>query len=100
MLKPTIGTAVYVNCILTRSFTSPDGNTDMTFFIDNDDNPTGVFQQSPNGDTSYQFGVTVFSATDLPPGQHTVRLEAGHAGKKALVLLDSIIYTYVRSSPL
>ncbi|KAL5490713.1 hypothetical protein ACEPAI_5547 [Sanghuangporus weigelae] len=87
------GTAVYVNCILTRSFTSPDGNTDMTFYFDDDDNPADVFQKTPNGDTSYQFGVTVFSATNLPFGEHTVRLEVGHAGQKALVLLDSITYT-------
>ena len=65
----------------------------MTFFLDDLDNPAGVFQQTPNGDTSYRFGVTVFAKTDLPFGQHTIRLEAGHAGKKALVLLDSIIYT-------
>ncbi|KAL5512058.1 hypothetical protein ACEPAH_5277 [Sanghuangporus vaninii] len=63
------GTAVYVNCILTESFTSPDGNTDMTFYLDDNDNPADVFQKTPNGDPSYQFGVT------------------------ALVLLDSITYT-------
>lgn len=86
-----IGTAVYVQVILTGSETSPDGNTDYTFSIDNEN--AGVFQQSPNGDSTYKFNQTVFSKTGLSNSLHTLTIESGHAGKKALVLLDSIIYT-------
>ena len=63
----------------------------MTFFLD--DEQMGVFQQSPNGDKTYHFNQIVFSRTDLSNERHTIRLEAGRAGEKALVLLDSIIYT-------
>lgn len=85
------GTAVYVSCITTGSSVSPDGNSDMTFYID--DVFAGVFEQSPNNNTSYNFGTIVFSKTDLADGNHTVRLEAGHSGIKSLVLLDAIIYS-------
>ncbi|EJD06284.1 uncharacterized protein FOMMEDRAFT_166512 [Fomitiporia mediterranea MF3/22] len=85
------GAAVYVNCILTRSASSPDGNTDLTFFLD--DTEAGVFQMSPNGDTTYHFNSTVFSMTGISNSSHTLRMESGLAGQKAMILLDSIIYT-------
>ncbi|KAI5117400.1 hypothetical protein M0805_004622 [Coniferiporia weirii] len=91
-----VGTAVYVVCILTGTSTSPDGNTDMTFKIDNV--TTGVFQKQPNGDATYHFNQTVFAQTGLPNTLHTITIESGHAGQKALVLLDSIIYTADDSS--
>ncbi|KAL5478441.1 hypothetical protein ACEPAI_2625 [Sanghuangporus weigelae] len=88
---PFIGTAVYVNCILTRSSSGPNGNTDLTFKIDNV--TVGTFEQVPDGDTTYHFGVTVFSMSGLGNTVHTLSIESGHAGSRALVLLDSIIYT-------
>ncbi|EJD00595.1 uncharacterized protein FOMMEDRAFT_159343 [Fomitiporia mediterranea MF3/22] len=84
------GTAVYVNCILTGSTANPNGNTDLTFFLDG--NQAGTFRQNPNGDTTYRLQ-TVFAAAGLSDAQHTIRLETGNAGQEALVLLDSIIYT-------
>ncbi|KAL5512007.1 hypothetical protein ACEPAH_5226 [Sanghuangporus vaninii] len=88
---PFIGTAVYVQAILTGSRTSPDGNSDFTFYIDNV--TSGVFQRAPNGDNTYQFDQTVFSKTGLSNSLHTLTIESGRAGDKSLVLLDSIIYT-------
>ncbi|KAH8114188.1 hypothetical protein DFH11DRAFT_254255 [Phellopilus nigrolimitatus] len=85
------GSAVYVTCILTGSSVSPDGNTDMTFKIDGV--AVGVFQQAPNNDTSYHFNTTVFSTSGLSNSLHNFTLESGHAGNKALVMLDSITYT-------
>ncbi|KAL5528883.1 hypothetical protein ACEPAG_4857 [Sanghuangporus baumii] len=88
---PFIGTAVYVQAILTGSITSPDGNSDFTFYIDNV--TSGVFQRAPNGDNAYHFGQTIFSKTGLSDSLHTITIESGRAGNKSLVLLDSIIYT-------
>ncbi|KAL5490659.1 hypothetical protein ACEPAI_5493 [Sanghuangporus weigelae] len=88
---PFIGTAVYVQAILTGSITSPDGYSDFTFYIDNV--TSGVFQRAPNGDNTYQFNQTIFSKTGLSNSLHTITIESGRAGNKSLVLLDSIIYT-------
>lgn len=77
--------------ILTGTESSPDGNTDYTFYLDN--NIEDVFQKSPNGDSTYHFNQTVFSRDGLDNTLHTLTIEAGHSGKKALVLLDSVIYT-------
>ncbi|KAI5117398.1 hypothetical protein M0805_004620 [Coniferiporia weirii] len=86
-----VGTAVYVVCILTGTSTSPDGNTDLTFKIDNA--TTSTFQRAPNGNATYLFNQTVFAQTGLPNTLHTITIESGHAGQKALILLDAIIYT-------
>ena len=87
----SIGTAVYVNCILTGSESRPNGNTDLTFRVD--DVTLGSFEQTPDGDRAYRFGVTVFATTGLDNSVHTLSIESGRAGRRALVLLDSIIYT-------
>ena len=71
--------------------TYPDGNSDYTFFLDN--NIEGVFQKAPDGDPKYYFNQTVFSKEGLNNSLHTLKIEAGHSGQKALVLLDSVIYT-------
>ncbi|EJD00599.1 uncharacterized protein FOMMEDRAFT_159347 [Fomitiporia mediterranea MF3/22] len=90
------GTAVFVKCILTGSSRRPNGNTDLTFYLDNEE--TSTFRQTPNGDTTYEYNQTVFSATGLSDAEHNIRLETGHAGQQALVLLDSIIYTSTNDS--
>lgn len=87
------GVAVYVNVILTGSTSAPDGNTDYTFKIDNV--TKGEFQKTPDGNSTYLFNQTVFAITGLDGGLHTLTIESGHNKKKALVLLDSITYTYV-----
>lgn len=68
----------------------------MTFKID--DQTVGSYIEVPSGDTTYRFGVTVFHASGLSNAAHTLTLESGHSERKALVLLDSIIYTYVTFS--
>ena len=84
-----LGSAVYVFCILSGS--SPDGNTDMTFFID--DEQVGAFAQAPNGDPTLHYNSLVYSNADLNFGPHTFRLETGHLGKQAAVFLDYLMYT-------
>ena len=87
-----IGTAIYVFCIIAHTFTSPDGNSDMTFLIDGQ--PVGSFSQSPTGAPNYDFGVPVYSNNSLPAGNHLFTLQNGHVnGLKSLVLLDYIIYS-------
>ncbi|OCB87365.1 hypothetical protein A7U60_g5505 [Sanghuangporus baumii] len=91
------GTAVYIYCILTRSSSSPDGNTDMTFYVD--DQEVGSFSRDSDGDKSYQYNQVVFAWSGLDGStNHNVRLESGHLGQKALVLLDRIVYTTEDSS--
>lgn len=79
--------------MLTRSETSPNGNSDMTFYID--DAQVGNFSQSPNGDKAYAYNQLVFYKSDLSQGEHNLTLKNGLAGAKALVLLDQIIYSCV-----
>ncbi|KAF9072771.1 hypothetical protein BDP27DRAFT_1319970 [Rhodocollybia butyracea] len=92
------GTAVYIFCALADSSIKPDGDSDMTFFIDGV--IRGTFAQSALGTPNvYQYSVPVFSITLLSPGQHTLTIQNGHVnGIKALTLLDKIIYTAVEST--
>lgn len=85
------GVAVYVSCILTGSIGETDGNTDLTFYIDNE--KVGTYQQPPTEDISYQYGVSVFSKEGLSNELHTLTLTSGSSGNDALVMLDSITYT-------
>ena len=88
------GVAVYVYCVVTHSFNSPVGNSDMSFFIDG--NLVGNFVQPPTGDTTYQYNVPVYVNESLPSGPHTIAIVNGHPdGNQSLTLLDSIVYTYV-----
>ena len=87
------GTAVFVNVILTGSTSSPNGNSDFTFLVDNVG--FGNFRQAPNGDSTYHFDQTIFSLTGLSNSLHTLTIESGHGGNRSLVLLDSIVYTCV-----
>ncbi|OSD05809.1 hypothetical protein PYCCODRAFT_1361583, partial [Trametes coccinea BRFM310] len=86
------GVAVYVFCIVTRSSTSPDGNSDMTFSIDGQE--VGRFVQPPDGDTTYDYNVPVYVNTSLPPGPHQLVILNGQPnGNKSLILLDYVVYT-------
>lgn len=92
------GTAIYVICILANTATSPSGNSDMTFYIDND--IVGEFYQIAPGEPGYQYNFTVYSNNSIPDGLHTFKLQNGHVdGIKALVILDSIIYSYDDGQP-
>ncbi len=78
-------------CILTGTTVSPDGNTDMTFLLDNE--MVGSFSLAPNGSPGYIFNVPVYVNETLSPGFHNITILSGLAGSKSLVLLDRIIYT-------
>lgn len=94
LLSFTQGTAIYVICILAKTASSPTGNSDMSFYIDNDF--VGEFYQIAPGEPGYQYNLTVYSNNSIPGGLHTFKLQNGHVdGIKALVILDAIIYSYV-----
>ena len=63
----------------------------MTFFIDNEQ--VGTFTQFTNNYSNYQYNTLVYSNMSLENAPHTLRLESGHAGVAALVLLDYLLYT-------
>ncbi|KAI0367530.1 hypothetical protein BV20DRAFT_981334 [Pilatotrama ljubarskyi] len=87
------GVAVYVFCITTGSTASPDGNSDMSFFIDGE--LVGKFLQPPNGDTAYDYNVPVYVNRSLSAGQHSIAIVNGEVhGNKSLLLLDYIVYTH------
>ncbi|KAI0336251.1 hypothetical protein GY45DRAFT_1333291 [Cubamyces sp. BRFM 1775] len=92
------GVAVYVYCIVTRSSVSPDGNSDMTFFIDGEQ--VGTFVQPPDGDTAYDYNVPVYANTSLAAGAHEIVILSGQPnGNKTLILLDYIVYTQETEQP-
>ncbi|KAE9385799.1 hypothetical protein BT96DRAFT_1006711 [Gymnopus androsaceus JB14] len=69
------GTALYVFCAIAESSTSPDGDSDMSFYIDGELKGTFV---------------------EIAPGNagHNFTLQGGHVnGFKSLVLLDKMVYT-------
>jgi len=85
------GTAVYVYCIIANSFSSPNGNSDMTFLMDG--KPVGSFARTPTGGQTYDYNVLVYQNTSLPSGAHTLSIESGHGGKIALTMLDRVVYS-------
>ncbi|KAJ3802492.1 hypothetical protein GGU11DRAFT_672780 [Lentinula aff. detonsa] len=89
------GSAVYVFCALAESVKSPDGNSDMAFYVDGQ--LMGSFVKPALGiKNAYEYQIPVFSANSLAPGEHTLVLQNGHVnGTQSLVLLDYIVYTYV-----
>ncbi|KAJ7151492.1 hypothetical protein C8R46DRAFT_1122167 [Mycena filopes] len=91
------GSAIYVFCALSRSSTSPAGNSDMTFYMDGVE--VGAFVLPALGSAGFDYSVPVYVNSALPPGQHTFTLQNGHQdGASALAILDSIIYTREDSS--
>lgn len=90
-----LGTAVYVYCALAESSTSPDGDSDMSFYIDGSLKGTFV-KTAPGNNNVYDYAIPVFSIDSLSVGMHNFTLQNGHVnGTKSLVLLDEIVYTYV-----
>ncbi|THU80168.1 hypothetical protein K435DRAFT_696243 [Dendrothele bispora CBS 962.96] len=90
------GTAIYVFCVLARSTVAfrPDGNSDMSFYIDGV--LSGTFVKQAPGEQGYDYHVPVYVNESLSPGQHDFLLQNGHVnGTKSLVLLDSIVYSCV-----
>ncbi|KAJ3575895.1 hypothetical protein NP233_g789 [Leucocoprinus birnbaumii] len=87
------GTALYIFCVLARSTDHPSGLSDMTFYING--TIIGTFTKPAPGTDGYDYNVTVFQATSLPPGLHDLAIQNGHInGPKSLMLLDAIAYTY------
>lgn len=92
------GTAVYVFCALAESSTSPDGDSDMSFYIDGVLAGTFV-KKAPGVNNVYDYAVPVFAIESLTPEQHNMTLQNGHVnGTKALVLLDEIVYTAINTT--
>lgn len=66
----------------------------MSFLIDGE--LVGTFVKQPPGTQGYDYNVSVYSNTSLTPGNHQITIQNGHAnGPKSLIILDSIVYTYV-----
>ncbi|KAJ3825276.1 hypothetical protein F5880DRAFT_1611250 [Lentinula raphanica] len=87
------GTAVYVFCALAESSTSPDGDSDMSFYVDGTLQGTFV-KTAPGIDNTYEYTVNVFSIHSLMPGLHNLSIHNGHVnGSKSLMLLDKVVYT-------
>ena len=84
---------MYVNVLLYNSKNHPIGDTDFTFFID--DQQETVFQKASNNDSSYHYNQTIFYMTNLAHGQHELRMEIGHSKQISIAMLDSVVYTYV-----
>ncbi|KAI0771009.1 hypothetical protein BD413DRAFT_72508 [Trametes elegans] len=84
--------AVYVFCVVTGSSISPDGNSDMSFYIDGEE--VGDFVRPPDGDSSYRYNFLVYANESLDPGEHSfVIVNGGQETTKSLTLLDYIVYT-------
>ena len=90
------GTAIYVYCLIARTSTSPDGNTDMTFYIDG--TSVGTYELAPDNDTTIYYDQLVYSNTGLSSGSHDFKIVNGMANQKSLVLLDRLVYTTDDSS--
>ncbi len=52
----------------------------------------GTYVMAPDGNSDYIYNVPVYVNESLPSGFHTLTLESGHLGVKALVLLDRVVY--------
>ncbi|KAF8987749.1 hypothetical protein BDQ17DRAFT_1199528, partial [Cyathus striatus] len=95
------GTAIYVFCAIALSTTSPDGYSNMTFYIDNE--LVGQFERVPPGTQgAYLYNVSVYSNTSLPAGEHTFMLQNGqfgNGGNKSLTLFDYLVYSYDDGQP-
>lgn len=67
----------------------------MTFSIDGQ--TVGSFELAPTGQATYDYNVLVYANSSIPSGTHTFVLQNGQpGGAKSLVLLDYIVYTYVK----
>ena len=79
-------------CILSNSLENPNGDSDLTFFIDGQSIDQVHF--TPSGDQSYEYHVPVFSSGSLTSGVHTLEVQNGLVkGRQSLLLLDYIVYS-------
>jgi hypothetical protein len=86
------GTAIYIFCILVNAKKQPYGDSDMQFYLD--DGVVGNFRRTAPGTNTYEYNVSVYAKEGLAQGMHTLTLQNGFNGGKAVTtLLDYIIYS-------
>ncbi|KAK7457018.1 hypothetical protein VKT23_010321 [Stygiomarasmius scandens] len=89
------GSAIYVFGVLARSSSSPrvNGNSDMTFYIDNV--VVGTLVKSGDSPNPFEYQVPIYVNESLSSGPHNFTLANGHVnGTESLVLLDKIVYSF------
>ena len=87
---------IYIFCIIAHTSSSPDGNTDLQFFIDSQ--LVGKYRLQPTGSTIYDYNVPVYVNESLSNGPHNLTIQNGRIGGLfSLILLDKIMYRYVVS---
>lgn len=85
------GTAVYVYNLIANVVPGTTTFTNLTFFID--DTFSGRFSHLPDSESPIiQYGVLVFSKTDLSIAVHTLSMVA-EGSESSLVLFDRVVYT-------
>ncbi|KAF9457474.1 hypothetical protein BDZ94DRAFT_1273082 [Collybia nuda] len=94
------GTAVYVYCVLANTQHYPNGNSDLTFFIDHQE--TGSYTRAPPKDAiePFEYNVLVFAVDSLLQENHTLTITNGRTDSpESLLILDYIVYSYNSSLP-
>ncbi|KAJ7071425.1 hypothetical protein C8F01DRAFT_433441 [Mycena amicta] len=85
------GSAVYVFCAIPRSTFDPNGNVQLTFYLDGIQ--AGEFSRSAVPSAGFEL-VPVFSLVNISAGPHTLTIQNGvQNGADSLMMLDSIVYT-------
>lgn len=86
------GSAVYVFCIIAHSSVSPDGTSDMMFFLDGQS--VGTFFLPSTKQNVYEYNVLVYANNSIIPGTHMIVVQNGvRGGPKSLLLLDYMVHT-------
>ncbi|KAJ3556234.1 hypothetical protein NM688_g2137 [Phlebia brevispora] len=86
------GSAIYAYCIISPSSGTLNGNVDMLFYIDGQ--TVGSFTRDTTGQTTFEYNVSVYANTSIPPGLHTFTLQNGRTdGETSLALLDYMVYS-------
>ncbi|KAF7320070.1 hypothetical protein MKEN_00791300 [Mycena kentingensis (nom. inval.)] len=87
------GTAVYVFCAIARSNNAPNGNVELTFFLDGVQRD--MFVRPAAASNGFDYNVPVFALTDLSPAfPHTLTIQNGlQGGQDSLLILDRIVYS-------
>ncbi|KIP04305.1 hypothetical protein PHLGIDRAFT_201552 [Phlebiopsis gigantea 11061_1 CR5-6] len=87
------GSALYVYGVISNTVDiTGTSNTGISFFIDNES--VGQFSHFSDGSNAYKYHVLLYANTSLPHKEHCFKLQNGHIGGSAsLILLDYIIYS-------
>ncbi|KAF7306537.1 hypothetical protein MIND_00445000 [Mycena indigotica] len=86
------GSAVYVFCAIPRTSFAPNGNIQLTFYIDGVQ--AGQFSRMATSSTGFDYNVPVFVLEQLTSAPHTLTIQNGiQGGADSLMILDSIVYT-------